>query len=305
MPVFPFFPKLCVCLTEAAGAETHSRAIADMSSPEESLVLHCPIFSHYTICVSLHYAFYLSLFAHSCEHAVFSEGEVKERRLLMQLITELTATVSCLVCSKSSGTPLGKMRGLITVKLANEQVNYRTKFLYKKCHFSERCSSSCSKSLKKKGEEGRWMRRKSGGQMPFSPFLFQENSLVSAPLSSEACRLRLRGNGCINELFFFFQRTLFPLAFTPPPPPPLPSPTQETASNPLTPAFYPLSRSLAFILHLTGAFGRLQIFYLLQPRRKGISETSPKVGKDVPFHTQKECGASSLGKTAKVIRENR
>lgn len=68
----------------------------------------------------------------------------------MQVVTELAATVSCLVCSKSSGTPLGKMRGLITVKLANEQVNYRTKFLYKNCHFSERCSSSCSKCLKKK-----------------------------------------------------------------------------------------------------------------------------------------------------------
>lgn len=85
------------------------------------------------------------LWACSC-----SEGEVKEKRLLMQVVTELAAPVSCLVCSKSSGTPLGKMRGLITVKLANEQVNYRTKFLYKNCHFSERCSSSCSKCLKKK-----------------------------------------------------------------------------------------------------------------------------------------------------------
>lgn len=94
----------------------------------------------------------------------------------MQLITELTATVSCLVCSKSSGTPLGKMRGLITVKLANEQVNYRTKFLYKKCHFSERCSRSCSKSLKKKREGEKRQRT----DAVFS-FLFQENSLVSAP----------------------------------------------------------------------------------------------------------------------------
>lgn len=80
----------------------------------------------------------------------FLEGEVKERRHLMQLITELTATVFCLVCSKRSGTPLGKMRGLITVKLANEQVNHRTKFQYKDCHFSERCSCFSSKSLKKK-----------------------------------------------------------------------------------------------------------------------------------------------------------
>lgn len=141
-------------------------------------------FLHYSICVSLRYAFCLNLFAHSCEHAFFFfllEGEVKERRLLMmQLITELTATVSCLVCSKSSDTPLGKMRGLITVKLANEQVNYRTKFLYKKCHFSERCSRSCSKSLKKKGGRG-WGKRKGSGWMPFYSFLFQKISPVSAP----------------------------------------------------------------------------------------------------------------------------
>ena len=121
------------------------------------------------ILVSMHFFFFLL------------EGEVKERRLLMmQLITELTATVSCLVCSKSSDTPLGKMRGLITVKLANEQVNYRTKFLYKKCHFSERCSRSCSKSLKKKGGRG-WGKRKGSGWMPFYSFLFQKISPVSAP----------------------------------------------------------------------------------------------------------------------------
>lgn len=72
----------------------------------------------------------------------------------MQLVAELAAPVSCLVCSKSSGTPLGKMRGLITVKLANEQVNYRTKFQYKKCHFTERCSSSRSALKEKGGREG-------------------------------------------------------------------------------------------------------------------------------------------------------
>ena len=71
----------------------------------------------------------------------------------MQIITELTATGSCLVYSKSPGTPLGKMRGLITVKLANEQVNYRTKFLYKNCHLSERRPSSRSERLKKRWEE--------------------------------------------------------------------------------------------------------------------------------------------------------
>lgn len=66
----------------------------------------------------------------------------------MQLITKLTATVSYLVSSNSASTPLGKMRGLITVKLANEQVNCRTKF--QNCHFSERCSNSCSEGLKQK-----------------------------------------------------------------------------------------------------------------------------------------------------------
>ncbi len=72
------------------------------------------------------------------------------------------------------------------------------------------------KEAKEKGEEAEWRRRKGRGQMPFSPFLFQENSLVSAPLSSEACRLRLRGNGCINELlFFFFRGHFFPLHFLP------------------------------------------------------------------------------------------
>lgn len=141
--VFPFFffLKMCASLTEAAGAETHSRANSRHEQPRGKPRPSLGNFSslHSTICVCLCCAFYLNLFAHSCEHAFFffpfSEGEVKERRLLMQVIT---ATVSCLVCSKSSGTPLGKMRGLITVKLANEQVNYRTKFLYKNCHFSLR-----------------------------------------------------------------------------------------------------------------------------------------------------------------------
>lgn len=160
----------------------------------------------------------------------------------MQLITELTATVFCLVCSKRSGTPLGKMRGLITVKLANEQVNHRTKFQYKDCHFSERCSCFSSKSLKKK--RGRMEEEEEGGgekaedRCFFSPFFFKKkNSLVSALLSSEARRLRLRGNGCINELLFFFKRTLFPRTFS------LFSHslplTQETASNPSLQVFLP------------------------------------------------------------------
>lgn len=220
----------------------------------------------------------------------------------MQLITELTATVFCLVCSKRSGTPLGKMRGLITVKLANEQVNHRTKFQYKDCHFSERCSCFSSKSLKKK--RGRMEEEEEGGGEKaedgcfFSPFFFKKkNSLVSALLSSEARRLRLRGNGCINELLFFlrghFSPVHSPFSLTP-----FPS-LRRLHQTPHSKFFYPLSCSLAFILHFTGAFGRLQIFYLLQPRRKGISETSPKVCKDVPFHTEKECAANSLKKRLK------
>lgn len=85
--------------------------------------------------------------------------------LVCPLALSLAATVSCLVCSESSGTPPGKMRGLITVKLANEQVNYRSKFLYKKCHFAERCSSSpplaqCLKKRERKGGRegaGEWL----------------------------------------------------------------------------------------------------------------------------------------------------
>lgn len=93
-------------------------------------------------------------FAGSREHTR-SEGEIKERRQLLQLITDLAAIVFWLVSSKSSGAPLGKMRGLITVKLANEQVNYGAKFLYKKCHFSERRSSSRTESLQQAvGEDG-------------------------------------------------------------------------------------------------------------------------------------------------------
>lgn len=83
----------------------------------------------------------------------------------------------------------------------------------------------------------------------FSPF--QENSLVSAPLSSEADRLRLRGNGCINATFSL--SCLLPLPHsgdrinTPHP------------STTTTPSFYPVSRSLAFIF--TGAFWRPPIFF--------------------------------------------
>lgn len=182
-------------------------------------------------------AFCADSFARSREHTR-SEGEIKERRQLLQLITDLAAIVFWLVSSKSSGAPLGKMRGLITVKLANEQVNYGAKFLYKKCHFSKRRSSTRTESLKQAVGEDGWSRRKNRGQIALSPFLFQEKSLVSATLSSEAHHLSLRGSACVNELFFF-RGNFFPLPF------PL---TQETASAPSsTPAFYPVSRSQAFI----------------------------------------------------------
>lgn len=88
-------------------------------------------------------------------------------------------------------------------------------------------------------EKTGWSRRKDRGQIVLSPFLFQEKSLISATLSSEAYHLSLRGNACVNELFFFSRGNFFPLPF------PL---TQETASAPSsTPAFYPVSCSQAFI----------------------------------------------------------
>lgn len=157
------------------------------------------------------------------------------------------------------------MRGLITVKLANEQVNYRTKFLYKNCHFSERCSSSRSKSLKKKKGGGEAGEEKGRGQMPFPAFffLFQDSSLVFAPLSSKACCLRLRGNSRINELLLFFQTTLppphisslrlfFPLSF--------PS-LRRLHQTPLTPCFLPTLLLAGFHPYTSPEpFGRLQIF---------------------------------------------
>lgn len=106
------------------------------------------------------------------------------RSLARPLALSLAATVSCLVCSESSGTPPGKMRGLITVKLANEQVNYRSKFLYKKCHFAERCSSSppstppTRSALKERAQKERkggmergWREQTNGFLSLFSPLL--------------------------------------------------------------------------------------------------------------------------------------
>lgn len=62
-------------------------------------------------------------------------------------------------------------------------------------------------------EKTGWSRRKDRGQIVLSPFLFQEKSLISATLSSEAYHLSLRGNACVNELFFF-QRKLFSSSFS-------------------------------------------------------------------------------------------
>ena len=166
------------------------------------------------------------------------------------------------------------MRGLITVKLANEQVNYRTKFLYKNCHFSERCSSSCSKSLKKKKAVGGGGGAGCGGKGECHKefdffFFFKTPPQVCAPSLTKACCLRLRGNSCINELLLFFSED------TPPPthflcPSLLPSLfplTQETASNP--PRSLLFTHSLArwlSSLHLTGVFWEasdfLKTFYL-------------------------------------------
>lgn len=64
-----------------------------------------------------------------------------------------------------------------------------------------------------------------------------------------------------------------------------------------TPAFYPVSRSLAFIFTPHWSFSEASdFFYLQQPRRKGISELLPKVSKDIPFHTKKELRVNPLKK---------
>lgn len=90
------------------GTETHSGALTDMNSS--------------ALRVSLHQAFtpvYTCLFTSATEF--LGGGAVKS-----STGTSCDSSRSLLhVCSESSGTPLGKMRGLITVKLANEQVNYR------------------------------------------------------------------------------------------------------------------------------------------------------------------------------------
>lgn len=221
----------------------------------------------------------------------------------MQLITELAATVSCLVCSKSSGTPLGKMRGLITVKLANEQVNYRTKFLQKNCHFFERCSSSCSKCLKTKGgglEEEKTLR--TNGFL--SSFFFLKKTLVSAPLSAEAHRLRLRGNGCINELLFFSEETFYPCIFSPPLAPSLSVSlplTQETASTPPPPpAFYPVT---GFHLYTSlEPLGGLRFFFICNNHVGKEFLSRLKFARTFHFAHKKELRVNSLEKRQRNYR---
>lgn len=167
---------------------------------------------YYFPLVIRHSAFCADSFAHYREHTR-SEGEIKERRQLLQLITDLAAIVFWLVSSKSSGTPLGKMRGLITVKLANEQVNYGAEFLYKKCHFSERCSSSCTESLKQAvGEDGVEQEERQRTNRSFSISVsrkvsdFRNSELRSIPFEFERKRLR--------QWAFFFQRKLFSSSFS-------------------------------------------------------------------------------------------
>lgn len=128
----------------------------------------------------------------------------------MQLITDLGAIVFWLVSSKSSGAPLGKMRGLITVKLANEQVNYGAKFLYKKCHFSERRSSSRTESLKQAvGEDGVEQEERQRTNRSFSISVsrtisgFRNSELRSAPFEVERKRLRQWA------FFYFFPEETF------------------------------------------------------------------------------------------------
>lgn len=186
--------------------------------------------SYYFPLVILHH---VESFACSREHTR-SEGEIKERRQLLQLITDLAAIVFWLVSSKSSDAPLGKMRGLITVKLANEQVNYGAKFLYKKCHFSERRSSSRAESLKQAVGEDRAEqeeRPRTNRSFPISVSRkvsgFHNSELRSTAFEVERKRLR--------RWAFFSRGNFFLLPF------PL---TQETASAPSsTLAFYPVSRS--------------------------------------------------------------
>lgn len=135
------------------GWGTQAGALTDMNSPKETLILDCTLaFFHSKLCVSFLYVSfsplslslsfsYLHSFACFCSFKSFLGRWSKGAEAL-----HATHHRARCYCSKSSGPPLGKMRGLITVKLANEQVNYRGKFQCKDCQFSKR--SSCLKSLK-------------------------------------------------------------------------------------------------------------------------------------------------------------
>lgn len=169
-------------------------------------------------------AFCADSFARSREHTR-SEGEIKERRQLLQLITDLAAIVFWLVSSKSSGAPLGKMRGLITVKLANEQVNYGAKFLYKKCHFSKRRSSTRTESLKQAvGEDRVEQEEKQRTNRSFSISVsrkvsgFRNSELRSTPFELERKRLRQWAFFFSEETFFLFLFLWLKRLHQPPPP---------------------------------------------------------------------------------------
>lgn len=209
--------------------------------------------SYYFPHVILRSAFCADSLPCSREHTR-SEGEIKERRQLLQLITDLAAIVFWLVSSKSSGAPLGKMRGLITVKLANEQVNYGAKFLYKKCHFSERRSSSRTESLKQAvGEDGVEQEERQRTNLSFSISVsrnvsgFRNSELKSTPFELDRKRLR-------QWAFFFFpEETFFLFLFLW---------LKRLHQQPL-----PLQHFTQFpahrlsSLHLSGAFGMPEIFF--------------------------------------------
>lgn len=100
------------------------------------------------------------------------------------------------------------MRDLITVKLANEQVNYRSAFPYKNCHLSlSRRSSLLLSQPKEKEENGGKGGKEQRTDAFFSPVFFKKAPPFPSVAAQRLGGLRLRGNGCINELFLFFHRT--------------------------------------------------------------------------------------------------
>lgn len=132
--------------------------------------------------------------------------------------------------------------------------------------------------------------------MRFSLFFFKKTPWFLPLFSSEACCLRLRGNGCINELLFFFQRTLFPLHFLSL----SPFPHSGDCIKPLTPAFYPLSCSLAFILHFTRDF-----FICYNHVEKEFLRHCLKFARTFHFTYKERMWSEPAGEKANVIRQKR